>query len=172
MFKRRTGVGIALVGLLLAVPGLTRAAHLSDDDKTFVVAAKHESEAQIDLAGLAVNKSTLHELKDESEHVVADHRIMDKDLDGLIAKFSVELPADETISADKEHAKLDKLDGHDFDVEFINEEVSRHERMLASYKHAEENATDSDVKEYAHRYAETIRKHMEKFKDMQKKISG
>jgi len=170
MFTRRMGLGIAVVGLLLAGPSLARSAHLSDDDKDFVIKAKHESEAQIDLAGMAVNKSTLHELKDEAEHVVADHRVMDKDLDGLIAKYDVTLTDDETIKADKEHAKLDKLDGHDFDVEFVNEELSRHERMLDTYKHAEENAADPNVKEYAHRYAETIRKHLEKFKDLQKKM--
>jgi predicted outer membrane protein len=164
------GCGIAMVGLLLAGPALVRAAHLSDDDKTFVIKAKHESEAQIDLAGMAVNKSTLHELKDEAEHVVADHRVMDKDLDDLISHYGVTLTDDETISADKEHAKLEQLQGHDFDVEFVREELSRHERMLDTYKHAEENATAPDVKEYARRYAETIRKHLEKFKELQAKI--
>jgi putative membrane protein len=169
MFMRRMGLGIAMVGLLLA-PVLVRAGELSDDDKNFVNKAKLENDAQIDLGKLAVDKSTLHELKDEAEHVVTDYKIMNTELAELIARHGITLTDDESIRADKEHAKLEKLDGHDFDVEFVNEEISRHERMLDAYKHAEENASDVGVKAYAHKYAESVRKHMEKFKDLQKKI--
>lgn len=170
MLTRKLGIGAAVIGLMMFVPLAARGADMSEAGKKWINKAKHESMAQIDLASLAVNQGSLHELKDVAEHVVSDHRIMDKDLQGMVERYDVTLVDEPTIAADKEHAKLAGLSGHDFDVEFVNEELSRHERMLDFYKHAAEDAPDEVVKAYASRYVETIRKHLEKFKDLKAKV--
>ena len=94
------------------------------------------------------------------------------DIASLLYDPYVTLTDDEEVSGAKEHAKLALLKGHDFDDAWVADQLERHHRLLDQYKTAEEHASDDKVKEYAKEYVGTVRFHLKKLEELQKKISS
>ena len=172
MLKNKIGVGLAVLGLLFLGQGVARAEKLSSDDENFIIKAKLESKGEIDLGSIAQTNTDHKEVREVAEHLVDDHRKMDAELDDIVHRHGIVLGKEEEDSAVKEHDVLVGLHGHDFDVEWVNDQLHRHEELLDQYKHAEDHADNDKVKEYAKTYVETIRFHQHKLEDLKRKIEG
>src|ERR1700733_10529638 len=132
--KKKVGVGFAVLGLLLAGQRVARAERLSDSDQDFVIKAKLESKAEIDLGTLAETQSDHKEVKEVAEHIVDDHRKMDADLDDIVHRHGIVLGKEEQSEGEKTHDRLAGLKGHDFDVAWVDDQLERHKELLDQYK--------------------------------------
>jgi predicted outer membrane protein len=168
MTKRVIGLGAAVLAMLFV--GQAARADLSDRDNHLVIKAKLESDAQLDLAGMAWDHTRHKEVKEVSGHVVEDQKKMNEELHEICRHHDVHLTNDDTISAEEMHHRLAHLDGHDFDVAFVDDEVKRHERMFDLWKDMSESADSHEIRDWAHDHLGVIKFHLEKFKELQAKL--
>jgi putative membrane protein len=100
-------------------------------------------------------------VKQFGQKMVDDHGKANEKLKQLAASKGVELPADIDRSARREHDKLSKLSGADFDREYMKHMVSDHKKDVKDFEREAKAAKDPDVKTFASDTLPTLQQHLQ-----------
>jgi uncharacterized protein (DUF305 family) len=111
----------------------------------------------VDMALLADTRAEHHELKTLAKNIIEDQRReIDKMrewrsqlFDGLAPAVNMKLPGMAEGMQAMDMAKLDRLNHHEFDLEFIRQMVPHHEGAVVMAKTLREQATRPELKEFA-----------------------
>jgi len=138
------------------------AAALSAKDKSFMKDAAKGGMMEVDMGKMAQEKGKSPEVKKIGSRMVADHSKANAELMGIAKKKGVDLS--------KEKAKMEKMDDANFDKQYIDMMVKDHEKDLAAFQAEAKDGSDAEVKAFASKTSEVIKKHLALVKAAQGKM--
>jgi len=136
-------------------------AKLSHGEKKFIEDTAKDGMAEVQLGQLAAQKAGSEDVKKFGQKMVDDHTKANDQLKQLAQSKGVELPTDIDRSAKREHDKLSKLSGADFDREFMDHMVSDHKKAVKDFQKEAKSAKDPDVKSFASSTLPTLEQHLQ-----------
>jgi putative membrane protein len=134
----------------------TAGRNLSAADKAFMMDAAKGGMMEVAMGRVAEQNATDSEVKNFGARMVKDHGKANDELKALAKEENVQLPAG------KEAGKWKS------DKDYMGQMVKDHEKDLAAFEKEAKGGTDPDVKNFASKTSEVVRKHL----DMAKKIDS
>ena len=143
-----------------------------DPDKFFMHCAVQANLAEISAGQLAVSRGQSQEVKDFGRMMVEDHTQANKELAGVMKQKGVAVPsrADEGRQLMVMH--LTRVRAEDFDREYIGCMVAEHAKAVAEFEGKSKTAKDPELKRWASKTLEGLKKHHEAAKELFDKLSG
>ena len=158
--------------LLVAAPLSLAAAQgfaadkLSAQDETFMREAAQGGLAEVQDAQLAQQKGTGSEVKQFAGRMVTDHTKANNDLQQIARVKGVTPPAEPSSAQRSAHEKLGKLSGAQFDREYMQNQVSDHEKDVTLFRKEADSGQDPQLKAFAQKYLPTIQEHLQMAKSI------
>jgi putative membrane protein len=134
----------------------TAGRNLSSADKAFIKDAAQGGMMEVAMGRVAEKSATNSEVKNFGARMVADHGKANDELKALAKEENVQLPSEKAPGKWKS------------DKDYMGQMVKDHEKDLAAFEKEAKNGSDPDVKNFANKTSEVVRKHLE----MAKKIDG
>ena len=131
---------------------------LSSADKAFIKDAAKGGMMEVAMGRVAEKNATDSEVKNFGARMVKDHSKANEDLKAIAKEENVEWPTE------KEAGKWKS------DKSYMDAMVKDHEADLAAFEKEAKNGSDPDVKNFASKTAETVRKHLEMAKEIDGKL--
>jgi putative membrane protein len=131
---------------------------LSSADKAFIKDAAKGGMMEVAMGRVAEKSATNSEVKNFGARMVKDHSKANEELKAIAKEENVEWPAE------KEAGKWKS------DKDYMDAMVKDHEADLAAFEKEAKNGSDPDVKNFASKTAETVRKHLEMAKEIDAKV--
>ena len=175
---RNSLTGIALVGLLTAVPAVVSAqapAHrdagkdssaskMARADEKFMKDAAAGSIAEVQLGQLAEQHAASDAVKQFGKRMATDHQKAFDELKQLAAQKGVTLPTTLDRSHQALYDRLSKLNGADFDRAYMKEMVKDHDKDVKAFQKEANSGKDADLKAWASQTLSTLKEHQEQAK--------
>jgi putative membrane protein len=149
----------------------TASSTMTASPESFAKDAAQAGMAEVKIAQLAAKNAKDPEVKKFAQMMVTDHGKANDELKALAAKKNYQLPTD-IGSHQSAYDKLSKLNGADFDKEYVDDMVSGHESVLKDFQRQADNGTDPDVKAFAAKYVPVVQKHLDAIKAIQAKMNS
>ena len=118
---------------------------------------------------LAVRKATTPAVKSFARQVIADHRALQSDMKSLATKLNVKPDtADDDVrdavkhSADDIKDLTDKKAGHDWDEQYIDNQIKDHKDVLDKLEDAAKNTTDPELRAALEKTTGKVQEHLTK----------
>jgi putative membrane protein len=134
----------------------TAGRNLSSADKAFIKDAAKGGMMEVAMGQVAQQNATDSEVKNFGARMVKDHGKANDELKALAKEENVQLPAG------KEPGKWKS------DKDYIGQMVQDHEKDLAAFEKEAKEGSDPDLKSFASKTSDVVRKHL----DMAKKIDS
>lgn len=145
---------------VLALGALGGGVALADSgDKGFVDKAAAGGMAEVKLSKLAMDKGQSPEVKQLARRMVEDHTKANMELKQIAEKKSLSVPATMDDKHQKIYDKLVKLQGTDFDKEYMHAMANDHVDTIKLFKDQSENGQDPELKSFAMKTLPTLQKH-------------
>jgi putative membrane protein len=159
---------LALCGLAVAwtafAPPAGAAPHTLDrQEQAFVAKATADNSMQIELAKVALDRSSSAKVRALAKRIVDDHEALNR----KFTEFSVAKPAHGrahgTPSEDvtRDTLKLQRLQGEALDRTFAGMMVTEHRKVIPLYEQAAKNAHDADLRGIARDGLPMLRDHLQ-----------
>lgn len=149
---------VATLGLAF---GAQAAGSLDRGDAKFVQKAAQGDLAEVDLGKLAQQKAMHEEVKTFAARLVEDHGKGYEEAKAVAGAHGLAVATEPDAKAKKEHAKLAKLSGGDFDREFMKYMVADHKHDVSEFKKHAQSRKESDAKGFAAKTLPTLQTHLE-----------
>jgi putative membrane protein len=183
MKATKTCLAISL-GFVLALCGLTacsrdRGVEAAREDQLptatpaeqdFMMKTAQGQKGEIEMARVALNKSTNQDVKDYATMIERDHNNSLKALAELMQDKNVSQPKTLTVEAQQAMSSMNGLTGPEFDREFANMMVSEHQRILEMFRAQQASAQNIEVKDYVEAMIPTLEMHLDKAQRLQSKL--
>lgn len=150
----------------------TASSLMTASPESFAKDAAQGGMAEVKLGQLAAKNAKDPELKKFGQMMVTDHGKANDELKALAAKKNYQLPTDIGSSNQSTYDKLSKLNGADFDKQYVDDMVDDHEADLKEFQRQADNGSDPDVKAFAAKGVTMIQKHLDAIKAIQAKMNG
>jgi len=141
------------------------------DDKTFATKAATAGKMEVKLGQMAEQRAASADVKKFAQRMVEDHGKANKELAEIVGA-----PQDANREADREHQqeldRLAKLQGAEFDREYVKAQVKGHEEAVQLFETEARNGQDSRLKAFAAKYLPTIRDHLQMVRALAGKTGG
>lgn len=142
-----------------------------DPDKFFMACAAMMNLAEISAGRLAEQRSQNDAVKQFGQQMVKDHSQANSELAQLAKQKGVPMPAQADEGSALMVAHLSKLQGADFDQEYVTLMVGDHAKAVALFEAKSQSAKDPDLKAWAGKMLPGLKHHLEMAKDLQPKVS-
>src|ERR1019366_3708667 len=154
------GLGLVVVGLLLAVPCVKAETKLSTADERFIVAAAQGGMTEVTLGELAAQKGSREDVKSFGQMMVKDHTAINDDLKALAVQKGVTLPG--SLDAKHQHMvdKLTALTGEKFDDAYIAHMIKDHKMDAKEFKEESTETKDADIKNFLDKSIPIVDQHL------------
>jgi putative membrane protein len=162
-------VVIAAVGVYLGLPGLVTAAkdtQVGVADQAFAMMAAEGGLAEVQLAKLAQERASSPGVKQLAQRLVQDHTKANQELMALAKNKDMDLP-DELDDTHEDLAKLfSRLEGAQFDREFLRYQLMHHEKDVASFGLQAKEGQDADLKAFAAKQLPVLQEHLKQVREL------
>lgn len=139
-------------------------------DLAFMNDAAPGGMAEVEMGRLAVKQAASKDVKAFAERMIADHSKAGAELKALAQQKKVMLPA-EILPKHKEIVeKLSKLNGAEFDKEYVKAMVADHEKDVTAFEAQAKGSVDADVKAFAEKTLPTLKMHQQMIRDIAAKM--
>jgi putative membrane protein len=142
----------------------------SSSPESFMEDAAQGGSAEVEMGELAIKNSADPAVKKFGQMMVTDHGAAGKELEALAKKKNVKLPAD-IGSHQSTYDDLSKLKGAEFDKSYVDEMVRDHEADLKAFEQQAESSTDPEVKAFAEKGVQMIKKHLDAINAIKAKMN-
>lgn len=139
-------------------------------DLAFINDAAPGGMAEVEMGRMAAKQAQSSEVKQFGARMVVDHSKAGDELKQLASTKKVTLPAMVNPNHKETIEKLSKLNGADFDREYVTAMVADHEKDVASFENAVKAGVDADVKAFAAKTLPTLKAHLEMIRDIANKM--
>jgi putative membrane protein len=136
-------------------------------DNDFAMMAAMGGQAEIQMAQLAVQRSTNKQVQKYAKRMIKDHTKNSRDLQKVAARKQMTLPAN--LSADQTQmlSQLQQASAGDFDRMYIETAgIMAHTMMRQLYSNQANNGTDADLKKYAAKTLPVVEMHLQMAQQM------
>jgi len=182
---RNSLTGIALVGLLIAVPALASAqtpargtakeshnSKLAHADEKFMKDAAAGGMAEVQMGQLAEQHAASDGVKQFGKRMAADHAKANDELKQLASQKGVQLPSALDRGHQRLYDRLSKLNGADFDREYMKEMVKDHDKDVKAFQKQADSGKDADLKAWASKTLPTLKEHQDQAKQVSASVTG
>jgi putative membrane protein len=130
-------------------------------DAEFATKAAVGGMAEVELAKLALTKTTNAQIKDFANMMVSDHGKANEELMAIAKMKNITLPG----MLDEDHQKkmneLNQKSGVDFDKAYVNTMVDGHKSTLSLMQDEAKDGKDADLKSFAGKTAPIVQSHLD-----------
>lgn len=178
---RATQLMIALVAglsLLTLVSGLaaqqstaSNATKLQRTDRNFVTKAAEGGRMEVELGQLAQGRASSDAVKQFGQRMVEDHGAANQELMQLAENKGMKLD-DKTPKPDRLMERLSKLQGPDFDREYVKAMVKDHKQDVAEFKRMHPGAVDPNLRAWVDKTLPTLEDHLKTIEGIQAQMAA
>jgi len=143
-FTRLFSVALLIASGLLCVHTMA----IGVDADNFIEQASAKALAEIELGKIAVQKSSVPEVKAFAKKMIENNATVTKDLRELASKKNVQMADEAALLAKSKTSILNQREGESFDVSYINNQIAAHQATITLFKDAS-SSTDEDVRRLA-----------------------
>lgn len=136
--------------------------------EVFMKAAMEGNLGEIQLGELAQQKGYSQAVRDLGSTLVADHSAANTKAMATAVKLGIAVPTAPTSEVQETIKELKTYNGKDFDVEFIDAVMAKHEDTLELYEEQSKNKDDGAVTLYAREVLPLIQRHAAVAKSLDK----
>ncbi len=141
-------------------------------DKGFVDKAAAGGMAEVKLGQLAMDKGQSTEVKQFARKMVEDHSKANMELKQIAEKKDIAVPAKLDEKHQAEYDKLAKLNGADFDKEYMRAMAEDHDDTIKLFKEQAQNGQNPELKSFAMKTLPTLQKHDDMVKMDEKQMGN
>jgi putative membrane protein len=145
---------------------------LEHADTSFMKKVAENTKAELELAQVAEQKAGDPQVKEFAQKVVADHQKADEKLKALAQQENVDLPDRMPMDEKTEKARLDRLNGADFDKAYMKHMVKEHEQDVNDFRKEATNSKDDNVRKFASENLPVLEAHLKMARDLNTKVNG
>jgi putative membrane protein len=139
------------------------------EDKAFVRKALQGGMTEVQLGQLALQKSSNDDVKQFAQKMVDDHTKLGDEMKQVAQQMSVKVP-DSPSSKDKSAmAKLQALNGDDFDKAYIKDMLKDHQQDSKEFKQEAQNTTNPALKNVVVQGQQVIDEHLQMIQQIAQK---
>jgi putative membrane protein len=157
---KRIGMTFAVAGLAFGMCGAGFAQDTKSADKSFIKDATEGSQAEINFAKLALEKSKDPNVRKFAEKMITDHSKLIEDMRPFAAKYDVKASGAPIM----DHAKYEELkmkSGISFDRAYVEAMVKDHNDDLKAFIQEENSTADPALKATVMKGEKVVREHTE-----------
>lgn len=152
----------------VSTPGAGRVA--GDSDDYFMLWASQMNLAEIAAGEMASERAVNDRVRDYGEEMVQAHRRANQELQRLAEKNGVELAKRPDEAGERLTEHLARLEGEDFDREYIGAMVANHASALEMFEERARTASDPELREWARRMVPVLEHHLEEARSLQREL--
>lgn len=132
----------------------------------FVQRAAASDMFEIQTGNMALDKSTMEEVRDFAEQIIADHTASSQELMALAQQKNIATPT--TLPQDKQATvtQLNGKTGVEFDKGFADVQEDAHEEAVALYQRAVADLEDVQLKTFAQKILPKLQMHLEHAREL------
>jgi putative membrane protein len=146
---------------------------MSSADQKFMMMAAMGGMAEVEMARLALQKSSNDSVKQYAQKMIDDHTKAGDELKQLASMKGVTLPMQPDAKQMAMMAKMQKLSGAEFDMMYVKEAgVKAHQDMEKLFMKESTGGKDMDAKSWAAKTLPTVRMHLQMARDMMMSMKG
>lgn len=146
---------------------------ISSMDQKFMMMAGMGGMAEVEMARLALQKSSNDGVKQYAQKMINDHTMAGDELTQLASMKGVTLPMQADAKQMAMMAKMEKLSGMYFDKMYIKEAgVKAHQDMEKLFMKESMSGKDMDAKAWAAKTLPTVRMHLQMARDLMKNMGS
>ncbi len=145
---------------------------LSHSDRKFIEDAAKGGMAEVALAKVAQERAASPEVKQFAQQMEQDHSKANEKLRQLAEAKGVTMPAGPKAGDKHEESKLSKLQGQDFDREYMDYMVKDHQKDVKEFQKQARKAKDADVKSFAEQTLPTLQQHLQLAQNADATVGG
>jgi putative membrane protein len=155
-----SNLGFAAPGTKEQAPGVPAPHQPNVPDQVFVIRATLGGAAEIELARLAEQKTRNDGVREFARHMFRDHSRADNTLSRLAERDAISVP--EELDAKHQHVRdgLSRLNGPEFDIEYLRLQVQSHQRMVQLMEYVIGSGGDVQVRAFAAATLPTVFMHL------------
>jgi putative membrane protein len=146
---------------------------LADADKQFVMEAAEGGHAEVQLGKMAQKQAENDDVKKFGEMMVTDHTASNKELSKLAKSKGIDTKQMKSGGAHEQMTlHLKTLKGAEFDKAYMSGMIKDHQEDIEKFQQEATNGSDADVKAYAAKTLDTLKKHLDKAKEVGAKVGA
>ncbi|HSN19588.1 MAG TPA: DUF4142 domain-containing protein [Usitatibacter sp.] len=145
---------------------------LSHSDRKFIEEAAKGGMAEVELAKLAQERASSPEVKQFARRMEQDHSKANEQLRTLAQEKGVTMPAGPRLAENHEVSKLSKLQGRDFDREYMDHMVKDHREDVKEFGKQAQKAKDPDVRSFAQQTSPKLEEHLQLAENADAAVGG
>jgi putative membrane protein len=145
---------------------------LSRADQKFLMEAAQGGHAEVELGKIAAEKASSDAVKQFAQRMVEDHGKANQQLMSVASQKQVALPNEPGAKHKAETKRLSELNGAAFDAAYMQHMVRDHEKDVAAFQKASQQAADADVKQFAAQALPTLKEHLTEARRVQGEVKG
>ena len=166
---------MALVALFavssMAVPAFA-AGKKAKSEKTFARNAASGGMMEMQLGQMAQQKGNSQEVKDFGKRMETDHGKANAELESIISKKQMKMPAKLYAKHQKTVDKLANLSGTEFDKEYAREMVKDHTKDVKKFKQMSKTVSDTELKAWVDKTLPVLEQQLKHAKGMAQKLGA
>ena len=128
-------------------------------DEVFATRAAAGGLAEVSLSQLAMDKATSLDVKQFARRMVEDHSKANTELKQIMDKQNLTVPTALDDKHQRVYHKLSKLEGSDFDRQYMKVMLSDHDETVAAFKNESLYGQDPALKSFAMKTLPTLEHH-------------
>ncbi|HEX5463197.1 MAG TPA: DUF4142 domain-containing protein [Burkholderiales bacterium] len=140
--------------------------------KTFVAKAATGGMEEVELAELALSKSSNPTVDDFAKKMKHDHTAANAKLKAIAKDESITVPGGLTAQQQKKMKQLKAKSGAEFDKAYAATMVTAHKKTIALFENASHKASSQKLREFAKDTLPTLHEHLKLAEAMQSKVAG
>src|SRR5881227_2042534 len=149
-----------------------KSSSLSEKDKTFMKKAAKGGMMEVAMGKLAEQNGQSDDVKSFGEQMVTDHSKANDELKSIASQKGITLPTSMNSKQQSEYNRLSKLQGADFDREYMKMMVSDHRTDVNEFRKESERGSDPDIKAFASKTLPTLQEHLQMAESTDAKVKG
>jgi putative membrane protein len=139
-------------------------------DDNFLIKAAEGDHVEIEAGKLADKHAASPHVKEFAQRLVQDHQKNYDKLAALIKGRKIAIVSGTEKGNREEIDRLSKLQGAEFDREFIRWTVASHQKTIALFENQAKNGKNGDVRSFASESLPAIREHLKRAEELAKSI--
>jgi len=163
MQNRFSCLAAAALGILALGPAMAQnstANRLTTGDSTFADAAARGGLAEVKLGELAQTHAASQAVKNFGQRMITDHTKANDNLKAVAGKEGITLPSAMDSKDQATYDRLSKLNGVQFDRDYMADMVKDHKVDIAAFQHEADDGSNPGLKNFASQTLPVLREHL------------
>jgi predicted outer membrane protein len=145
---------------------VTGASTESMDSAQFIADAWRDSQSEISLSQLALQRASDERVKKFAQTMIDQHTVLNQQLAGLAQGKNITLPSEPTADQASDTARLTAASAADFDRIYMQINVAVHEKDLAAFRLQAKQGSDADIRKLADAVVPLLQLHLMAAEDL------